>query len=100
VTSRVVLRLIGTSVLASVWTKQTRSAAVLIYGGLAAAAVAGFYAPPAVWAKLPVWFNWFNPLYALTTAYSTDDWRVIGCDLAQTPLAWGEPGAARPAAAV
>ena len=54
----------------------------------------------AVWAKLPTGINGFNPIYALTTAYSTDDWREVGRDLAYTALDWGGLGAICTALAV
>jgi len=93
VTTLVVFGLSGASLLASVWTKQTRSAAVLIYGTLAAATVAAMSTPAPAWAKLPAWINGFNPIYALTTAYSTDNWREVGRDIGHTALAWGGLGA-------
>ncbi|HTK75336.1 MAG TPA: ABC transporter permease [Gemmataceae bacterium] len=92
VTILVVFGLSGLSLLASVWTKQTRSAAVLIYGIIAAAAVAALSSPTAMWGKLPAWINGFNPIYALTTAYSTDVWREVGRDIAYTAIAWGGLG--------
>jgi ABC-type transport system involved in multi-copper enzyme maturation permease subunit len=92
VTVVVVFGLSGASLLASVWTKQTRSAAVLIYGMIAAASVVAVSAPAVVWTRFPAWVNGFNPIYALTTAYSTDNWREVGRDMAYTALAWGGLG--------
>jgi ABC-type transport system involved in multi-copper enzyme maturation permease subunit len=100
VTLVVVFGLSGASLLASVWTKQTRSAAVVIYGVLAAATVATLATPAVAWTKLPAWVNGFNPIYALTTAYSTDNWRDVARDLGYTALTWGGLGLACSALAV
>ena len=73
------------SVLASVWTRHTRNAVLMVY--LLVGAAVTLYVGG--WWPLPAWTTWFDPLYALRPAYDGGSSSEFFRRLGQAGIGWG-----------
>lgn len=76
------------SILASVWTRHTRSAVLSVYL-LVAAAVTLYLGR---WWPLPAWASWFDPLHVLRPAYEGGSVAEFFRRLGQAAFGWGVLG--------
>lgn len=78
------------SLLASVWTRQTRAAIVCVY--VAVLVAVGLYWSG--WITLPNWARWFDPIWVLTPARDGTPPREFVRRLVQSIIAWLAMGSA------